>query len=126
MPNSSKSSIDRTAGSLISLARKVRSLLSNLSKQGFGRVPLDLKSSFMPSKKLAFTLPTTRVRHPSNPVRQDFQVPDIGPLPLPLLSALSHTLSSRGQVKVPVTSLRCQALMVFRSAATCGSPAGPP
>eukprot|EP00971_Amphidinium_carterae_P333119 6467657-Amphidinium_carterae.3 len=75
MPNSSKSSIDRTAGSLISLvralfkvlqslraktgfqARKVPSLLSNLNKQSFGRVPLDLKINFMPSKKLAFTLP---------------------------------------------------------------------
>eukprot|EP00971_Amphidinium_carterae_P012858 253368-Amphidinium_carterae.2 len=34
---------------------------------------------------------------------------------------MSHTLSSRGHSRVPVISLRCQARMVFKSAATWGS-----
>eukprot|EP00971_Amphidinium_carterae_P256102 5084804-Amphidinium_carterae.1 len=50
----------------------------------------------------------------------------IGPRPLPLFSAGSHTLSLRGQTSVPVFNFLCQTLMVFRSAVTWGSPAGPP
>eukprot|EP00971_Amphidinium_carterae_P138580 2745855-Amphidinium_carterae.2 len=54
------------------LARKVKSLLSHLNQQGFGRIPLDFEVNFLPSEELIRTFPSTLLRHPSNPVRQDF------------------------------------------------------
>eukprot|EP00971_Amphidinium_carterae_P332023 6465922-Amphidinium_carterae.2 len=48
---------------------------SSLSRASF-RIPFDLEISFIPVKVLAVTLPTSRLVHPSYPVRQGFEVPD--------------------------------------------------
>eukprot|EP00971_Amphidinium_carterae_P175485 3478766-Amphidinium_carterae.1 len=140
MPNS-KGSVNCRAGSFISLvgtlfkvsqslgaktgfqARKVRSLGRYLSKQRLGRVPFDLQICFMPSEDL---LPTC---HPSgwapNSVRQSFKVSDGPPSSSFTECIVPYALFKRPLQSASVQFL-CHTPMVFKSAVTCRSPAGPP
>eukprot|EP00971_Amphidinium_carterae_P056738 1121763-Amphidinium_carterae.1 len=58
------------------VSRPAKSGLFSVTSESFGRIPLDLQISFLPSEELISTFPSAWLRHPSNPVRQDLKVPD--------------------------------------------------